>query len=121
MKKVNLDAEMAEDAIVIAYLNDVEIARDFYRALCNMQWVKISHLSEEDQVIEKLKGISSEYIWSASWRSAGGIVADIRNRYYNTKEDYMDFYCSGDEGSITDLVRECFNRIGWKPVPYGRI
>jgi hypothetical protein len=118
MEEVNLNFEMMEDAIVIAYLKDVQIARDFYRALCNVQWVKISHLPEDEQIIEKLKGIGPNFIWSVTWRSAGGIIADIRNKYYNTSDDYMDFYCSGDEGHITDLVRECFYRMGWKPLPW---
>jgi hypothetical protein len=75
-------------------------------------------------------------LWSASWRGAGRIVADIRN----CGEDYMDYYCSGmggfatydlkegeeymarkkfvPEGTITDEIATDLDRLGWFPVPY---
>lgn len=113
----DLEAEMTKDAIVIAYLRDKEVAVQFYSALSNMRWKKIDMLPDDERIIEKLKGIDSD-IWSCSWRYAGGIIADIRNVAYNTKEDYMDFYCSGNEGVVSDLVRECFYRMGWEPCPW---
>lgn len=113
----NLEVEMAKDAIVITYLQDRDVAVEFYSALCNMRWQKNNAIPEDQQIIEKLKGIESS-IWSCSWRYAGGIIADIRNANYNTKEDYMDFYCSGNEGNVTDLVKECFKRMGWEPYPW---
>jgi hypothetical protein len=70
--------------------------------------------------------------WSASWRSAGGIVADMQE-----KGDYIDWYCSGiaggdepdvyleghglkqksyvPEGTVTDEIREDLFRLGWIP------
>ncbi len=108
---------MSKDAVVIAYLEDREIAADFYRALCNVDWLAPKNLSEEEIIIERLKGNTND-IYSCSWRYAGGIIADIRNDHYNTTENYMDFYCAGDEGTVTDLVRECFARMGWEPVIY---
>lgn len=113
----NLEVDMAKDAIVIAYLKDKNVAIEFYSAMCNMRWRKIITIPEDEQIIEKLKGIDST-IWSCSWRSAGGIIADIRHYNYNTKEDYMDFYCSGNEGLVSNLVMECFGRMGWTPVPW---
>lgn len=112
-----LDLEMAKDSIVIAYLKDRDIAIEFYAALCNMQWEMIQKLPEDEKIMEKLKGINSE-MWSCSWRYAGGVIADIRNSNYNVTEDYMDFYCSGNEGTVTDRVRVCFDRMGWRPVPW---
>lgn len=113
----DLADEMAKDKIVIAYLKDVEAARDFYRALCNVMWSPIIQEPEDEVIIQRLKG---EYNteWSCSWRVAGGIIADIRNVNYNLNEDYMDFYCSGNESMVTELVKECFERMGWKPVHY---
>ena len=116
-KYCNLEVEMAKDAIVIAYLKDRDVAVQFYSALCNMRWKKMNMLPDDERIIEKLKGIDSD-IWSCSWRHSGGIIADIRNAAYNTKEDYMDFYCSGNEGDISDMVRECFYRMGWEPCPW---
>lgn len=112
-----LDSDMAGDAIVIEYLQDRNIAKLFYGALCNMRWKKRPNIPEADLIIEKLRGFDSG-VWSCSWRYAAGIIADIRNAEYNAKEDYMDFYCSGNEGEIPGLVRECFERMGWVPHPW---
>ena len=93
-------------------------AQNIYAALCNMKW----------QVQE---------VWSCSWRSAGGIVANLRGQ----GEDYMDWYCSGmggfggyeddeeseesvtrrgyvAEGTVTDEVCEDLFRLGWVPVSW---
>lgn len=101
-------------------------AQNIYAALCNMQWQRID-------VWPVLKGET----WSCSWRSAGGIVADLRG-----EGDYIDWYCSGmgginreydgkesneqwqrrtgyvPEGTVTDEIQEDFDRLGWAPVPY---
>ena len=34
----DLEFEMEKDAIVIAYLADDVISKEFYAALCNMRW-----------------------------------------------------------------------------------
>lgn len=113
----NLEVDMKNDSIVISYLKDEDVAKQFYAALCNMQWKKISVIPEDERIIEKLKG-ADDYLWHCSWRYAGGIISDIRNDNYNTSEDYMSFYCSGNEGDVTDLVEECLKRMGWVSVPY---
>ena len=56
-----------------------DYAQNIYAALCNMRWQKLD-------VIPILK----DQYWSCSWRSAGGIVADMLG-----KGDYIDWYCSG--------------------------
>jgi hypothetical protein len=83
--------------------------------------------------------ILKDQTWSASWRSAGGIVADMRQQ-----GDYIDWYCSGmggfatladetddeakelfdrkgyvPEGCITDEIRSDLQSIGWVVVPGG--
>ena len=67
--------------------------------------------------LARLKG-EEPGVWSCSWRYSGGIIADIRNTHYNTKEDYMNFYCSAEEGVVTDTVKECFERMGWEKYPW---
>lgn len=113
----NLADEMEKDAIVIRYLRDSYIAQEFYRALCNMRWRKTNHLPDDEKIIDKLKGIHSD-VWHCSWRASGGIIADIRNVNYNLQEDYMNYYCIGAEGEVSDTVRECFERMGWEPYPW---
>jgi hypothetical protein len=104
---------MRESEEICRLLSDREIAVEFYQALCNVDWEKVFVGTEEDRVFDKLRGADYR-IWHCSWRYAGGLIADIRNWKYNLNEDYMDFYCSGNESEITDRVRHCFERIGWK-------
>lgn len=102
-----------------------DYAQNVYSALCNIRW----------QPAEVIPILTDKY-WSCSWRSAGGMVADFRRSV--TKEDYMDWYCSGiaggfleedddiaavtdsrrgyvPEGTVTDEIREDFARLGWTP------
>lgn len=98
-----------------------DYAQNIYAALCNMRWQKLD-------VMPILK---DEY-WSCSWRSAGGIVANMREQ-----GDYMDWYCSGmggvatydlkegdeymarmkyvPEATVTDEIKEDLNKLGWVP------
>lgn len=48
-----------------------------------------------------------DWLFSCSWRYAGGLVASIRD----CGENYLDFYCSGDEGSLA--AEEDLNKLGW--------
>jgi len=112
----SLSQDMSVDSVTVTYLRDAVIAREFYSALCNMDWYKIEDITNEDRVIRRLQG-TDEYVWSCSWRGAGFIIADIRNKHYNTNETYMDYYCSGDEGRVSSLVEECFKNIGWYHKP----
>jgi hypothetical protein len=98
-----------------------DYAQNIYAALCNMRWQKLD-------VMPILK---DEY-WSCSWRSAGGIVANMREQ-----GDYMDWYCSGmggvatydlkegdeymarmkyvPEATVTEEIKEDLNKLGWVP------
>jgi hypothetical protein len=101
-----------------------EYAQNLYAAMCNMQFQKLDVMP-----------ILKNELWSASWRKAGGIVADMQE-----KGDYIDWYCSGmgglstydvkegeeymekmkyvPEGQITDEIKEDLKTLGWIPVPY---
>ncbi len=106
-----------------------DYAQNLYAAWCNMRWCP-------KELWPTLRQDPDKDLWSASWRGAGGIVADIRNN----GEDYMDYYCSGmggvatydlkegeeymarmnfvPEGTITDEIATDLDRIGWFPVPW---
>ena len=106
-----------------------DYAQNLYAAWCNMQWCP-------KELWPILRQDPDKDLWSASWRGAGGIVADIRN----CGESYMDYYCSGmggvatydveegaeymakmkfvPEGTVTDEIATDLDRLGWFPVPY---
>ena len=81
-------------------LVDDEYATDMYNALCNMRW----------------KNKSTGEVYSCSWRYAGGLIAEIRNK----GEDYMNFYCSGREGNILEEIETDLNNFGWIKYPWER-
>jgi hypothetical protein len=33
-------------------------------------------------------------------------------------EDYMDFYCSGNEGFVDKEIEEDLHKLGWLPIPW---
>lgn len=97
-------------------------AQNLYAAMCNMYWQKL-------EVMPLLKN----QLWSCSWRSSGGIVAELRD----CGESYMDWYCSGmrnddyqkdtdvpyprgyvGEGHVTEEIAQDLHLLGWVPVPY---
>ena len=80
-------------------LQDDDYAVDLYGALCNMQWQNIKN---------------PEIIYSCSWRYAGGVIAGMRCE----GESYLDFYCSGGEGNVTEEVKEDLRKLGWQPIEY---
>ena len=113
---------------------DDAYAQNLYAAMCNNGFIKLD-------VIPILKNEE----WGASWRYAGGIVADMQQ-----KGDYIDWYCSGirdvgvyapakeneelteeqlarmevvnryvPEGRITDEIRNDLQRLGWAVAPDG--
>lgn len=99
-------------------------AQNLYAAMCNMQFIK-------NAVWPLLKNQR----WSASWRHAGGIVADMQE-----KGDYIDWYCSGigggdepdvysqghdlkrkgyvAESTVTDEIRADLLKLGWTAVEW---
>jgi len=79
-------------------MSDLDYAKDVYRALCNMRWKKLG----------------SKALYSCSWRYAGGMVAEIRS----VNEDYLNFYCSNNEGTVTTEVEKDMAELEWLPVPW---
>lgn len=108
---------------------DRRYAQNLYAAWCNMQWCP-------KEIWPTLRQDPDKDLWTASWRAAGRIVADLRNE----GEDYMDYYCSGmggvatydlkegeeymaktgyvSEGVVSDEIANDLDKLGWFPVPY---
>ena len=92
-------------------------AQNLYAAMCNNDFQKLDTWP-----------ILTDKRWHCSWRYAGGIVADMRE-----KGDYIDWYCSGirggydlgggeiedphptwvNESVVTDEIRKDLTRLGW--------
>jgi len=106
-------------------------AQNLYAAMCNMRFVR-------KEMFPYLRQDPDRDLWSASWRSAGGIVADMRQ-----EGDYIDWYCSGmgglngsydsdsetfeqwqartayvPESQITEEIEQDLLKLGWIPVPW---
>jgi hypothetical protein len=88
-----------------------QYAQNLYAAMCNNEFVQC------DDIWNILK---KDY-WGASWRRAGGIIADMQE-----KGDYIDWYCSGmrnenagyvAESVITDEIRNDLMKLGWDVIP----
>ena len=80
-------------------IKEDEYAKDLYRALCNTKWRNVYTLK----------------YYVCTWRYAGGLIARVRNK----GEDYLNFYCSGNEGFVSDTVKKDLAKLGWKPIKYG--
>lgn len=74
------------DWILEKVRNNDAYAQNLYAAMCNKDFVK-----------NDVWPILTETKWSCSWRYAGGIIADMRQ-----KGDYIDWYCSGIKNMLTD-------------------
>jgi hypothetical protein len=75
------------------------VAGQVYSALCNVNWTHEGGTR-----------------YSCSWRYAGGLVAEIRG----VGEDYLDFYCGGREGHVSDLVSAAMHERGACQKQHGR-
>jgi hypothetical protein len=91
-------------------------AQNLYAAMCNRDFQKLDVLP-----------ILKDQTWSASWRYAGGIISDMRQ-----KGDYIDWYCSGigneehghgltgadgtgyvSESVVTEEIQNDLKKLGW--------
>lgn len=117
-----------DDEILNKIRSRDDYAQNLYAAWCNMRWCP-------KELWPAIRQDPDKDLWSASWRGAGGIIADFRRN-----GDYMDWYCSGmgglatydleegdkymaekkyvPEGHITDEIATDLDRLGWFPVPW---
>jgi len=106
----NLEYDLRTSNVIVEKCKEEKYAQNLYAALCN-------NVFRKNDIIP----ILTEENWSCSWRSSGGIVADIREQ-----GDYIDWYCSGiqhsdeidisgfvPEGEVTDEIKEDLFNLGW--------
>lgn len=111
----NLEYDLrTTDWILDKVRNSDTYAQNLYAALCNNDFVR-----------NDVWPILSGKIYSCSWRYAGGIIADMRE-----KGDYIDWYCSGigdglgngditgdknyvGESVVTDEIKSDLLKLGW--------
>ncbi len=128
-QKNNMEYDMRTSKVMVEKAQSrEEYAQNLYAAMCNNDFVK-----------NEVWPLLTEQTWSASWRSAGGIVANMVG-----EGDYIDWYCSGiksdwsdedfrnaskeeqeryiwmknnyvSEGTITDEIKQDLFNIGWLP------
>jgi hypothetical protein len=97
LKTPNLYREIIDsDTIKSKMRASKDYCKRFYAAMCNTDVYKV--------------GAEGEY--GMSWRSAGGLIADILG-----EGDYLNWYCSGNEGYVDDEIADDLNAIGWVAVP----
>jgi hypothetical protein len=127
-KKDNLEYDLRSTDWILAKVRESRIyAQNLYAAICNNEFQKLDVMP-----------ILKDQRWGASWRYAGGIIADMLE-----KGDYIDWYCSGirngdellpgewetltleqqtyfkeglsfvSESVVTDEIRADLKRLGW--------
>lgn len=126
-QKDNMEYDLrSTDWILEKVRNSDSYAQNLYAAICNNDFTK-----------RDLWPILKDQRWSASWRYAGGIIADMQQ-----KGDYIDWYCSGmgglnreydgeetneqwqqrtgyvSESFVTDEIAQDLNKLGWIVVKY---
>jgi hypothetical protein len=116
-QKNNMQYDLRSTDWILAKVRESDsYAQNLYAAICNNDFCK-----------RALWPILKEEYWSASWRSAGGIIADMLE-----KGDYIDWYCSGigndengygldgrrangyvPEGVVTEEIKDDLFKLGW--------
>ena len=131
-QKDNMEYDLRSTKWICDKVKESQVySQNLYAAMCNNEFQKLDVMP-----------ILKDQRWSASWRSAGGIVSDMRE-----KGDYIDWYCSGirnndeispeefnnlteeqqihyketqafvPESVVTDDIREDLKKLGWIVIP----
>jgi hypothetical protein len=120
--KHDMFEDMQNSPMILEKVKQDRYAQNLYAAMCNMQWQKSA-----------VWPVLKNELWSVSWRSSGGLVAELRG-----EGDYLSWYCSGmgggdyivddyddlmrqgfvSESTVTDEIRSDLGSLGWHPVPW---
>lgn len=100
----NLEWDLRTSDKLCVKVKDNEYAKKLYAALCNTDWIRI-------EVIPLLRQDPNKDMWGCTWRYAGGIIAHMRE-----EGDYIDWYCSGNEGYIDPEVAADLKELGWQGI-----
>ena len=113
----NMEYDMSQaDWFVSRVRGSDTYAQNLYAAMCNNSFQK-----------QDVWLILKDAYWSCTWRSAGGIVADLQDK----GGDYMNWYCSGigdglgngdtdgtrnfvNESTVTDEIAADLALLGWR-------
>jgi hypothetical protein len=114
-QKDNMEYDLRSTDWMLAKVRESDTyAQNLYAAICNNDFCK-----------REMWPILKEEYWSASWRHAGGIIADMRE-----EGDYIDWYCSGigdglgngdatgikgyvSESVVTEEIKDDLYKLGW--------
>jgi len=114
-QKNNMEYDLRSTDWILAKVRESNTyAQNLYAAICNNDFCK-----------REMWPILKEEYWSASWRHAGGIIADMREQ-----GDYIDWYCSGigdglgngdvtgvkgyvPESAVTEEIKDDLYKLGW--------
>lgn len=95
-KSFNLEYDLRSNERLLAKARNSQVyCRDLYAALCNNRF------------------FYGDKEWTCTWRHAGGIIADMIE-----KGDYIDWFCSGNEGFATEEIKLDLMMMGWIIKPY---
>lgn len=86
-RRNNLEYDLRSTSWILDKVRASDVyAQNLYAAICNNEFQKLDVFP-----------ILADQRCSYSWRYAGGIIADMQ-----MKGDYIDWYCSGIRGNVSD-------------------
>jgi len=95
-QKNNMEFDMRTSDWMVAKVRESRVyAQNLYAALCNNTFQK-----------QDVWTILKDQTWACTWRSAGGIVANMRG-----EGDYIDWYCSGIRDQMATLEQAEWNML----------